>query len=76
MIDIENKYEVKASVEDVRMLMFLVWQTLIQVGLLNATEKLEDNPNNFCDFHTVIGYTLQTWKEFRSLVQRIMNEGR
>ena len=75
MIDIENKHEVKASIEDVRMPMFLVWQALIQGGLLKAIEKLEDNPDNFCDFHTVIGHTLQTCKEFRSMVQRMMNEG-
>ena len=58
LIDIENKHKVKASIEDVRMPMFLVWQALIQGGLLNATEKFEDNPDNFCDFHTVIGHTL------------------
>ena len=75
MIDIENKHEVKASIEDVRMPMFSVWQALILVGLLNATEKLKDNPDNFCEFHTVVGHTLQACKEFRSMVQRMMNEG-
>ena len=75
MIDIENKHEVRASIEDVRMPMFLVWQALIQVGLLNAIEKLEDNPNKFYDFHMVVSHTLQTCKEFRSMVQRMMNEG-
>ena len=43
MINIENKHEVKASIEDVRMPIFLVWQMLIQVRLLNVIEKLEDN---------------------------------
>ena len=47
MIDIENKYEVKASIEDVRMPMFLVWQALIQVRLLNTIEQLKDNLDNF-----------------------------
>ena len=75
MINIKNKYEVKASIEDVRMPMFLIWQALIQDRLLNITGKLEDNPDNFCDFHTILGYTRQTCKEFRSMVQRMMNEG-
>ena len=64
MIDIKNKYEVKASIEDVRMPMFLVWQALIKVWLLNVTEKLEDNHDNFCDFHAAIG---MPYKYVRSL---------
>ena len=61
--------------EKIRMPMNLDWKILVQAKLLNATKKTEERIDNFCDFHTIYGHTLQTCKEFRAMVQRMMNEG-
>ena len=56
---IEENYEIKGNIEEVRTPMNLVWQILGQAKLLNAAEKTKERINDFCDFHTIYSYTLQ-----------------
>ena len=72
---IKENYDIVENIKKVRTLMNLVWQILVQAKLLNAIEKIEERIDNFCDFHTVCNHTLQTCKEFRTMVQRMMNKG-
>ena len=65
---VEENYKIVENIKEVRTPMNLVWQILVQAKLLNATEKTEENIDNFYDFHTIYDHTLQTCKEFHTLV--------
>ncbi|XP_052484779.1 uncharacterized protein LOC128039893 [Gossypium raimondii] len=73
----EDNWQAKGYVAEVRTLLRKVWEMMIENGLLCPPSKIlkeeSTKDQNFCDFHGVKGHDIQSCKEFRKLLQDMMD---
>ncbi|XP_016733601.1 uncharacterized protein [Gossypium hirsutum] len=73
----EDNWQAKGYVAEVRTPLRKVWEMMIENGLLCPPSKIlkeeEKKDQSFCDFHGIKGHDIQSYKEFRKLLQDMMD---
>ncbi|XP_012482909.1 uncharacterized protein LOC105797494 [Gossypium raimondii] len=66
---------IKADIAKVNTPLRRVWKEMIKRGLIvSDLEKICENTRNYCEFHHEEGHEIQECKEFKVLVQGMMDE--
>ncbi|XP_052481147.1 uncharacterized protein LOC128035445 [Gossypium raimondii] len=73
----DDNWQAKGYVAEVRTPLRKVWEMMIENGLLCPPSRIlkeeSTKDQNFCDFHGVEGHDIQSCKEFRKLLQDMMD---
>ncbi|XP_016673185.1 uncharacterized protein [Gossypium hirsutum] len=73
----EDNWQAKGYVAEVRTPLRKVWEMMIENGLLCPSSRIlkekSTKDQGFCDFHGVEGHNIQSCKEFRKLLQDMMD---
>ncbi|XP_052485179.1 uncharacterized protein LOC105797583 [Gossypium raimondii] len=73
----EDNWRAKVHVAEVRTPLRKVWEMMIENGLLCPPSRIlkeeSKKDQSFCDFHGIEGHDIQSCKEFRKLLQDMMD---
>ncbi|XP_052489886.1 uncharacterized protein LOC105762019 [Gossypium raimondii] len=73
----EDSWQAKCDVNEVRTPLKKVWKMMIENGLLCPSSKIlkeeSTKDQSFCDFHGIEGHDIQSCREFRKLLQDMMD---
>ncbi|XP_040951552.1 uncharacterized protein [Gossypium hirsutum] len=73
----EDNCQAKGCVTEVKTPLRKVWEMMIENGLLRSSSKIlkeeSTKDQSFCDFHGVQGHDIQSCREFRKLLQDMMD---
>ncbi len=73
----EDTRQAKGYVAEVRTPLRKMWEMMIENGLLSPSSRIlkeeSKKDRSFCDFHGIEGHDIQSCKEFRKLLQDMMD---
>ncbi|XP_016690809.2 uncharacterized protein [Gossypium hirsutum] len=73
----EDNWRAKVYVTEINTHLRKVWEIMIENGLLCPSSKIlkeeSTKDQSFCDFHGVQGHDIQSYREFRKLLQDMMD---
>ncbi|XP_040967902.1 uncharacterized protein [Gossypium hirsutum] len=70
----EGKWQTRSCVFEIRTPLQKIWEVLVEKGLLCHTDKmLGERGQVFCNFHGLEGHNIQSYEEFRKLLQDMMD---
>ncbi|XP_052478388.1 uncharacterized protein LOC128033927 [Gossypium raimondii] len=73
----EDSWQAKCDVNEVRTPLKKVWEMMIENGMLCPSSKIlkeeSTKDQSFCDFHGIEGHDIQSCREFRKLLQDMID---